>query len=197
MKIVLASGSPRRKELLEGLGLEFEIKTADADETIAPGTHPETAVCSLAERKGLAAKEKHSISDDCLIISADTVVFYNNEILGKPRDEADAARMLRALSGSTHQVCTGIALTYGGRTVSRPVTTDIIFRELSDEEIDAYVNTKEPLDKAGAYGIQARASMFVTAIRGDYFATVGLPICPLVTLAKEEFEIDLGDLILR
>ena len=197
MKIILASGSPRRKELLAGLGLDFEIKTADADETIAPGTHPEMAVCSLAERKGLAAKEKHKIPDDCLIISADTVVFYNEEILGKPKDESDAFRMLRALSGSVHQVCTGIALTYGGRTVSRPVTTDIVFKDLSDEEINAYIKTKEPLDKAGAYGIQARASIFVTEIRGDYFATVGLPICPLVTLAKEEFGIDLGEAILK
>ncbi len=197
MKIVLASASPRRKELLAGLGLEFEIKTGDADETIPAGMHPEEAVCLLAERKARAAAEAHSISPDTLVISADTVVFYEGEILGKPRDAADASRMLHALSGSVHQVCTGIALSKDGRTVSRPVTTDIVFRELSDEEIDAYVKTGEPLDKAGAYGIQARASMFVTAIRGDYFATVGLPICPLVTLAKEEFGIDLGEKILR
>ncbi len=197
MDIVLASASPRRRELLTTAGLSFRVLTADTDETVPPGTHPERAVSLLSERKAAAVKEKYSLGDDTLIIAADTVVYHNGMILGKPKDEADAVAMLTSLSGSEHSVSTGLALSYGGRTVSEPVSTVIRFRELSREEIELYVKTGEPMDKAGAYGIQVKASMFVTGIEGDYFATVGLPVCRLMTLAREEFGIDLSVTALR
>lgn len=197
MDIVLASASPRRRELLTTAGLSFRVLTADTDETVPKGTHPDVAVSLLAERKAAAVKEKYSLGDDALIIAADTVVYHNGMILGKPKDEADAVAMLTSLSGSEHSVSTGLALSYGGRIVSEPVSTVIRFRELSREEIELYVKTGEPMDKAGAYGIQVKASMFVTGIEGDYFATVGLPVCRLMTLAREEFGIDLSVTALR
>ena len=192
MDIVLASASPRRRELLTTAGLTFSVFTADTDESIPAGTHPDDAVSLLAERKAAAVKEKYNIYDGTLIIAADTVVYHNGNILGKPKDEADAKRMLTSLSGSEHSVSTGIALSYGGKTVSESVSTVIRFRELSEKEIDLYIKTGEPMDKAGGYGIQVKASMFVTGISGDYFATVGLPVCRLMTLAKEAFDIDLS-----
>jgi septum formation protein len=174
-RLVLASGSPRRKELLAGLGLCFEVITSDVDESIAPGTDPAEAVQELAYRKALSVANTLSGG---LVLGADTVVALDGQILGKPADAQEAKRMLAMLSGRTHNVYTGIALIEAGtnRAVRDVKETQVVMKELTPEEIDAYVATGEPLDKAGAYGIQGLASTFITDIHGDYFAVVGLPL---------------------
>ena len=190
--IVLASGSPRRRELLAGLGLSFEIVKSDADETLPAGISPEDAVALLAERKARAVAGL--CRDDALVIAADTVVALGGDILGKPADEEDSARMLSSLSGREHRVCTGIALSLGGRLVSCTETTAVRFRALADTEILEYIKTGEPADKAGAYGIQGLGSLFVTGITGDYFNVVGLPLCRLSQLCRESFGFSLYDM---
>jgi septum formation protein len=174
-RLVLASGSPRRKELLASLGLSFDIKVSDVDETITDAADPVEVVQELAYRK---AKAIANTLSDALVIGADTIVVYEGTILGKPVDEADAKRMLRMLSGRAHTVYTGIALieTDGGREVRDVRGTQVVMKELTDEVIDRYVATGEPSDKAGAYAIQGLASQFVTELHGDYFNVVGLPI---------------------
>ena len=175
-KLILASNSPRRKRLLAGLDLDFEIR-------VIPGiceTYPETL--SVPEIPVFIAKEKASvyegkIASDELVITADTVVVLNDEVLGKPADASDAFRMLRLLSGKTHQVITGVCLTTVEKQHSFSVTTDVTFKELSDEDIHYYINKYKPFDKAGAYGIQEWIGYIgVTAISGSYFNVVGLPV---------------------
>ncbi len=177
-RLRLASRSPRRADLLHAAGIEFELGPfPDVDESFPAWTTPEDAVRLLARRKADA------VIDQCpgdVVLAADTLVFREADVLGKPSDSAHAVRMLRSLSGRTHGVCTGVALVSKteGRS-SRTVVADttwVTFRELSDEEIDAYVATGEPLDKAGAYAIQGGASGFVAAIEGDRDNVVGLPI---------------------
>lgn len=173
MKIILASGSPRRRELMTLAGFDFEVVKTDCDETLPEGISPSGAVLMLSGRKADAARAEN---DDAVILAADTVVAVDGGILGKPEDEADAAKMLRRLSGKTHTVYTGVCILAGENRVSFAEATDVTFFELTDEEIAAYVATGEPMDKAGAYGIQGKGSLLCEKISGDYFNIVGLPI---------------------
>lgn len=186
--IVLASGSPRRREILQGLGLRFRVEVSGADETIEPECPPYLAVERLSLLK--AADVAKSQPEKALVIGADTVVVLNHEILGKPKDEADAVRMLSALSGREHSVLTGISAVRrsDGKGVSVYEETKVRFRALSEREILQYVRTGEPMDKAGAYGIQGIGSLLVEKIDGDYFNVVGLPVCRLARMLAEEFD---------
>ena len=191
-RLILASGSPRRKEILQSLGLSFEILTAEVDEEVDAGLSPGEAVAVLAERKCLAVAKKLGFPENALIIAADTLVFKDGKPFGKPGTAERASEMLRALSGATHSVFTGLSLCCGNVCSSGFNRTDITFRNMTDEEISLYVSTGEPLDKAGAYGIQGRGSVFVSSISGDYHATVGLSVCSLFTMSKSVFGIDLS-----
>ena len=171
-RIILASKSPRRKELLGGLFEDFEIITREVDESLPKGVHPSEGVEMLAIRKGAAVRDIEG--DECLIISSDTLVELDGVALGKPLDGGDALRMLRALSGRGHNVHTGVAVHYRGKVYSGTDTTAVFFRTLSEEEIGQYIATGEPMDKAGAYGIQGGAGKFVTHYEGDYDTVVGL-----------------------
>ena len=178
MEIVLASGSPRRRQLLEQIGLTgFRVLASDADESLPDGIAPGEAVERLSARKGAAVAAQ--ARPGALVIAADTVVALDGAILGKPRDEGEAREMLSALSGRTHQVYTGVSLFHpGGRRTEHEVTA-VTFRPLSREEIAAYVATGEPMDKAGAYGIQGLGALLVERLEGDYFNVMGLPLCRL------------------
>lgn len=189
-KWILASQSPRRRELLSRMVPEFEVITDDSDEVLIPDEIPERTVQRLAEEKARNVAEK--AKTDALILAADTVVVLHNQILGKPKDEADAFRMLSALSGNSHQVFTGIAVldTKTGRCETAAEMTKVTFRTLTDKEIRRYIESKEPMDKAGAYGIQDKGALLVEGIEGDYFNVVGLPLCRLGTLLRESFQIE-------
>lgn len=183
MSLILASASPRRREILQTAGLHFTVRVSDAEEVIAPGTPPQDAVQQLAAQKAAAAAK------DCpgdTVIGADTVVTLDGGILGKPRDKEDAARMLRQLSGKTHEVYTGVCILHAGNTQTFYECTRVTFYPLTEEEIQAYVATGEPMDKAGAYGIQGRGCTLVQSIEGDYFNVVGLPVAALVRRLKGE-----------
>lgn len=191
MKIILASGSPRRKEILEGLGVKFEVLAVDADERCRC-SEPDDYATELARRKGQAAWAeiklhlKDGIDDtDAVIISADTVVATEREILGKPTDREDACRMLRLLSGGTHQVVTGIGVTVGGVTTVASSTTFVTVDAIPEEELLAYVDSGDPMDKAGSYGIQGPFSRWIKGIGGCYFNVVGLPVNALNRLFFE------------
>ena len=177
MGLILASGSPRRRQLLEQLGLTFTVRSSDVDESVSPGLTPAQVVESLSARKGEAVAQLSQPGD--LILSADTVVALEGAILGKPRSREEAAAMLSALSGRTHQVYTGVTLLQDGRRLTGHEVTAVTFRPLSPEEIAAYVSTGEPMDKAGAYGIQGLGGLLVAGIQGDYHNVVGLPVCRL------------------
>ncbi len=173
MSVVLASASPRRRELLKTAGIAFRVQVSDADERIEPGLSPAEVVMSLARQKAAA------VAADCpdeTVIGADTVVVFGETILGKPADEADAFRMLRMLSGETHSVYTGVCILRSGAEDCFNVCTRVTFYPLTDAQIRAYVATGEPMDKAGAYGIQGRGCTLVKEICGDYFNVVGLPV---------------------
>ena len=172
MKLVLASRSPRRAELLRAAGIDFTIRVADIDETPYPGELPADYVLRLAEEKARAV----AAAADEIILAADTTVVLGDEILGKPEDALDAARMLRALSGQRHDVITGICLKGSGKIVRDLATTAVWFAPLSQIEIDDYVGSREPMDKAGGYAIQGAASRFVERIDGSYSNVVGLPV---------------------
>lgn len=181
-KIILASASPRRKELLETAGISFEICVADVDESIPEGTPPDEAAKLTASKKAAAVSAIHP---DAVVIGADTIVVADGKILGKPKDRADAENMLRMLSGKEHLVITGVCLSEGGnRTVFEKISK-VKFYELSDAEIKAYVATGEPMDKAGAYGIQGKGCVLVEGIEGDYFNIVGLPVAATVKELKK------------
>ena len=188
MKIVLASKSPRRKELLSLLDLDFQIITADIDETMDPSLPVTDEVARISYEKALAVAT--TFAPDTVIISADTIVELGGQLMGKPTDEYDAVHMLKNLSGNTHNVHTAVTVLSGDKHETRIVTTAVTFRDITDEEIIAYVKTGEPMDKAGAYGIQGRASKFVQKIDGDYFNVVGLPVCEL-TLILKKFDINI------
>ena len=181
MHIILASASPRRKELLEKFGVPFLIRVADIDETMNPGNSPFDEVARVSRRKALAVEKE---ADD-MLIAADTIVVCEGKILGKPRDEADAKAMLRLLSGRDHQVMTGCTVLRGENCVTFTEVTDIHFRELTDREIDRYVASGEPMDKAGSYGIQGGAALFCERMVGDYYNVMGLPVCRLGQVLKE------------
>lgn len=172
--IILASKSPRRKELLSLCGIEFSVMPTEADETLPENISPAEAVEHLSRIKAEPLKNENGI-----IIGADTVVAIDDIILGKPRDEKDAFDMLKALSGKTHFVYTGVTIIKGEKSVTFSEKTEVEFFPLSDEEIADYVKTGEPLDKAGAYGIQGKGALLVKKINGDYNNVVGLPVSRL------------------
>lgn len=178
--LVLASGSPRRLQLLASLGLDCEVSPVDIDETPRPGEPPEAYARRLAAEKAALAVTRQAPGR--LVLAADTVVAIGGEILGKPADPADAARMLRRLSGRSHAVYTAVAASRDGATSLRLASSEVTFRTLLSDEIDAYVATGEPLDKAGAYGIQGLAAIFVTRLCGSYSGVVGLPLCETAEL---------------
>lgn len=174
MKIILASKSPRRKELLRKITENFEIITKEVDETLPPDIHPSEGVEILAVRKGKAVEEE--LEDGIMVISSDTLVELDGKALGKPTDREDAVNMLKSLSGRAHNVHTGIAVHLGGKCFSGVATTAVYFKELTEQEILDYVNTGDPMDKAGSYGIQSGAGKFVTKYEGDYDTIVGLSL---------------------
>ncbi len=175
-KIILASNSPRRKELLAGLDVDFTVRVIpDIDESYPETLSTLEIAAYIAQKKAAAYRE--TMADDELVITADTVVILGDEVLGKPQDEADACRMLRELSGKTHQVVTGVALTTCDRQQHFSVETDVTFKTLNEEEIHYYVTKFKPMDKAGAYGIQEWIGYIgVTSLKGSYFNVMGLPV---------------------
>lgn len=181
MKLVLASASPRRIELLKAMGLDFSVAASGVDEESIPADHPRTFALRAAFAKASAVAERLGDEEDAWVLGADTVVTRNLKLFGKPRDAAEAKRMLAELSGREHQVITGVALVRCGAPEShlQSATTTVRFRTVLFEEIDRYVATGRPMDKAGAYGIQEEAGDFVDRIEGDYWNVVGLP-CDLV-----------------
>ena len=175
--IILASASPRRKEILELADLKFDIMPSNAQE-ITTKTAPNEVVMELASIK---AKDIYKKSEkQSMIVGADTVVAYQGQILGKPADEADAKRMLTMLSGQTHEVYTGVCIIEDGKTKTFYEETKVTFYEISDEQIDHYIKTGEPMDKAGSYGIQGKAAVFIKGIEGDYYNVVGFPIARIL-----------------
>ncbi len=175
-KIILASNSPRRKELLQGLDIAFEVKVLKGIDESYPSSLPKPQIAEFIATKKADAY-KPNIKEDEIIITADTIVVCEDEIMGKPKDEEDAKRMLHKLSGCTHQVITGVCLTTNNNLHSFSVITNVTFDKLSQEDIEYYVNTYNPLDKAGAYGIQEWIGhVGVSRIEGSYFNVVGLPV---------------------
>jgi septum formation protein len=172
LRLVLASKSPRRAELLAAAGIEFTVRAADVDETPLPSETPRDYVLRLAEVKARAVQA----ADDEIVLAADTTVVLDGEILGKPVDAADARRMLQALAGKRHEVMTAICLKTAGRVIPDIDTTAVWFGPMSEGEIDEYVASGEPMDKAGAYGIQGLASRYIDRIDGSYSNVVGLPV---------------------
>lgn len=181
MEIILASGSPRRRELLNTLGLSFTVCPAGGEENAPEGAGPEEIVKALSRAK--AEEVSRRFAGD-LIIAADTIVYLDGRVLGKPKDEADARAMLASLSGRAHEVYTGVTVMLGEDTLCESECTKVFFRELSAEEIESYVASGDPMDKAGAYGIQGRASLMVERLEGDYFNVMGLPLCRLGKMLK-------------
>ena len=184
MNIVLASASPRRRELLTMLGVEnYKIIPAVGEEVVKPGLSPAEIVCDLSYQKAAEVSEHCETSE--LIIAADTVVALDGEIMGKPSDKDEAYRMLSKLSGRTHEVFTGVTVMKGGEFFSEYERTSVRFRELSQREIYAYIETGEPMDKAGSYGAQGLGSLFVEGIEGDFFNVMGLPLCRLSKMLEK------------
>ena len=190
MKFILASKSPRRREILEMLGIDFEVITSDADES-SNITDPRRLVEELSLRKGVAVRDALIAAgrdlSDTVIISSDTVVAIDGEILGKPRDEEDARRMLRLYSGRSHEVVSGICICADGICRSAHEVTEVAFDEMDEDTVCHYVDTAKPWDKAGAYAIQGLASAYILGIKGDYFNVVGLPVHRLYRLYFEIF----------
>lgn len=176
--LVLASGSPRRREILGALGLTVTVRLPDPEETIVPGESPESAVLRLAEQKA----DSVSVAPSELVLAADTVVVLDGDLLGKPADDREAIEMLMRLSGRSHEVFTGLALRVERRTESMVTRTEVTFRSFDRVECESYVATGEPLDKAGAYGIQGFGSALVERIHGDFFNVMGLPVATLLRL---------------
>ncbi len=179
MKIILASASPRRREILKNAGIDFKVLAADIDESTEK-ILPHEVVLDISKRKAAAAAKK----TDGVIIAADTVVALDGEILGKPRDDEDAYRMLKALSGREHEVYTGVCVMCGDKCDSFYEKTKVFFREMADDFIKAYIETGEPRDKAGAYAIQGKCAAYITRIEGDYLNVVGLPLSGLCELLE-------------
>lgn len=185
MQIVLASGSPRRKELLKMLGIDdFVVMPACGEEKPPEGAGPGETVTALSEAKAREVAGK--VSGESLVIAADTIVWLEGRILGKPKSDENAAEMLRSLSGRTHEVYTGVTVIKNGTVCSEYEVTSVCFRDISEEEIASYVKTGEPSDKAGAYAAQGLASLFVKKIDGDFFNVMGLPVCRLGEMLKKQ-----------
>lgn len=191
--IILASSSPRRKEILETVGVSFRVVTSEADESVPEALAPDGVVCEIAGRKCEAVlerlKREGGLQDKTLVIACDTVVVYEGMVIGKPLDEAHAILTLGILSDSWHSVYSGLAVYYKGRTVTRAARTDVKFRELSEREIMAYAQSGEPMGKAGSYAIQMKGASFVERIEGEFNNVVGLPLVTLLALLREEFGI--------
>jgi len=181
-RVVLASASPRRRDLLRLIGIPHKIRPADIDETYISGEQPRQHAERLARAK---ADKVAATESDALVIGADTIVVVDGNVLGKPGNEADAVRMLSMLSGRTHVVITAVATAYDGRVVSGVEEVVVAFRDLSREEIESYIATGEPMDKAGAYGIQGFGATIVRRVEGDYFAVMGLPLVRLTALMSD------------
>ena len=180
MNLILASQSPRRRELLGLTGLEFIVRAADIDETMDSGRAPFDEVARVSRLKALAVERER----DDVVIAADTIVVCGGTVLGKPKDEADAFRILSLLSGRDHEVMTGMTVVKGDEIVTHTEVTRIHFRELHPEEIRAYIASGEPMDKAGAYGIQGGAALFADQMEGDYYNVMGLPVCRLAMILR-------------
>lgn len=192
MQFILASQSPRRRELLTHLYLDVAVEPADVDESKITQMSPSLLVMELAGLKAAAVAAKHK-KEDLLVIGGDTVVAADGMILGKPKDKKQAKEYLSLLSGRAHDVYSGVAVarTRDGKIESVYEKTVVRFRALSKKEIDAYIQSGEPMDKAGAYGIQGLGALLIEGIEGDYFNVVGLPVCRLGKLLREEFDIEL------
>ena len=181
-RIILASGSPRRQELLQRIGLrEFEISVPDVEEWYPPELAPEDIVAYISREKSQAVQAPA----DAIVITADTMVFLDDQRLGKPHDEAEALSMLTALSGRKHKVCTGVTVRQGEKALTRAQSTDVYFREASRQELLAYIRGGEPMDKAGAYGVQGQGALLVERIDGDFFNVMGLPVVLLSRMLAE------------
>ena len=180
MNLILASQSPRRRELLGLTGLDFIVRVADIDETMDPGKAPFEEVARVSRLKALAVSREPGD----VVIAADTIVVCEGKMLGKPRDESDAFRILSLLSGRTHEVMTGMTVLRDEEIVTHTEVTKIHFRDLHPEEIRAYIATGEPMDKAGAYGIQGGAALFADQMEGDYYNVMGLPVCRLAMILR-------------
>lgn len=194
-RIILASGSPRRSELLKTIGLDFDVIPDDTPENADMSMPPEEVVMYLAGFKGNNVQRKLEGIENALVISADTVVVLDGKIIGKPKTRKEAFEMLTSLSGRSHRVYTGVCVcdVSSGKTESFFECTEVFFKTLTPEEIEAYIKTGEPMDKAGAYGIQEYGAAFVEGIHGDYFNVVGLPVCKLCKTLKEGFGLDIFD----
>ena len=186
LSLILASGSPRRREFFTRMGWNFTVVKPGTEERVHPGETPEQYVRRNAEEKAADALALSGIADRAVAVAADTIVVQDGRILEKPKDPADAHRMLRELSGRTHQVMTGLCIRTADAMHSRTVVTDVEFKPLTDAEIDAYIRTGEPMDKAGAYAIQGLAAYMIRSVRGSYTNVVGLPLAETVE-ALEEF----------
>ena len=191
MKLVLASASPRRKELLGLFHIPFEIRVADIDETMDPAKSAFDEVARVSRMKAAVTPRTH----EEVVVAADTIVVCEGRVLGKPHSEEEAVSMLQLLSGRDHQVMTGVTVAAADGIQSFTEVTDIHFRELSDKEIKAYVATGEPMDKAGAYGIQGGAALFCTRMVGDYYNVMGLPVCRLGQVLREMAPDLMGDML--
>lgn len=181
-KLVLASGSPRRQELLQRMGInDFTLRVPQVEERYPEGLSPEEIVGYISREKSLAVES----APDEIVITADTMVFLDERRLGKPRDEAEALEMLTALAGRRHTVCTGVTLRQGGRLLTRAQATDVYFRPATERELRAYIRGGEPMDKAGAYGVQGQGALLVERIDGDFFNVMGLPVLLLSRMLKD------------
>ena len=188
-RIVLASGSPRRQELLRRIGIkDFAVRVPQVEEWYPEGLTPEEIVSYISREKSLAVES----TEDELVITADTMVFLDEQRLGKPRDEEHALKMLTALAGRRHTVCTGVTLRQGERLLTRAQSTDVYFRPVTERELRAYIRGGEPMDKAGAYGVQGQGALLVERIDGDFFNVMGLPVL-LLSRMLAEFGVKLLD----
>ena len=181
MQLILASQSPRRKELLGLFGIPFTVRVADIDETMDPAADPFREVARVSRCKALAVSRE----PEDVLVAADTIVVCQGKVLGKPRSREEAVRMLSMLSGRDHQVMTGVTVLCGDRETVFTEVTDLHFRELSEREILRYVRSGEPMDKAGAYGIQGGAALFCSRLSGDYYNVMGLPVCRLGQVLRQ------------
>ena len=192
LRVILASQSPRRRELLNLVGIAHEVQPADIDETYLPGECPREHAERLARGKTAVIVEREP---DAVVIGSDTIVVVDGDVLGKPSDDRDAARMLGRLAGRSHTVITAVAVAWRGETRSAVEEVGVTFHPLTPEEIAAYITTREPMDKAGAYGIQGYGATIVSRVDGDYFAVMGLPLQRLTrTLASLGIRYDFGPL---
>lgn len=175
-RIVLASGSPRRQELLQRIGIrDFTIRVPQVEELYPDGLTPEEIVCYISREKSQAVPS----DQEEIVITADTMVFLDDQRLGKPQDEADALRMLTALQGRRHTVCTGVTVRQGDRVLTESEATGVVFRPAEESELRAYIATGEPMDKAGSYGVQGKGALLVERLEGDFFNVMGLPVLRL------------------